>query len=413
MPLIDNINGTTRRVYLHSDTMGADVHPIDIYKEMRTLRKNSESLRKYDLFMKADGNVTKTASTSTERFVTLLDGTRIIPYDSSHEITITGTIITDGGQSGIDCFDRSTLDPATVVDINYVPPQVEIITVAGGSGLDQEEHDELMGITNDVWEETLADHTTDGTYGGELATKADIAAASSTTETIALTGSVIYGIQDSGTFASTAIRDNAYWEIEEHGDNGLTAELTFNIPDDDRAGVFRVFGRYEGTPALLHYMELWTYNYEASAWEKLLENFLPGGNTSDEEYEHEYFERNIDRTNNSEVKFRLIHNVTSYNVNHHMYLDFAEVTSIEVITAADIATAVWAEDEAKRVLGLLDENSYLDNQTYDSNDQLLTARKRIYSVAGSVGTDNNVIGTYNITATWSGAQITSYKMVII
>ncbi len=68
-------------------------------------------------------------------------------------------------------------------------------------------------------------------------------------------------------------------------------------------------------------------------------------------------------------------------------------------------------DDLKRALGLLDENSQLDNQTYNSDGNLLTARKRIYSVAGSVGTNNDVISTYSIVATWSGTTLTSYKMV--
>jgi len=406
-PIVDTWDGIDRLIYLKQGV--EDYYPIeDIYHEYRNQRRLDEELRKYEPLLRAEGNIPKGGGKFTPRYIVLLDGTKIVPYDESLRINQLGEIITDDPDVDDSLYDISTLTVPKIIFIQ--PSEGEVIEVDVGSGVSEQDKTDII---DGVWDEVLADHTTDGSYGTELATKADIAAASSTTETISLTGSVVYGIQDSGTFASTAIRDNAYWEIEEHVDNGLTAELTFNIPDDDRAGVFRVFGRYEGTPALLHYMELWTYNYEASAWEKLLENFLPGGNTVDEEYEHEYFERNIDRTNNNEVKFRLIHNVTTYSAAHHMYLDLAEVTSIEVITAADIATAVWAEDEAKRVLGLLDENSYLDNQTYDSNDQLLTARKRIYSNSSSVGTANDVIGTYNITATWSGAKITSYKMVII
>jgi len=96
-----------------------------------------------------------------------------------------------------------------------------------------------------------------------------------------------------------------------------------------------------------------------------------------------------------------------------MEIDYVSLTSIEIITAADIADAVWAEEEARRVLGLLDENSYLDNQVYDGDGLLTSARKRLYSVAGSVGTTNNVIATYNITATYTDTQLTSYKMVVV
>jgi len=245
-------------------------------------------------------------------------------------------ILTDYDNNLIDVYIPS--NGISILSNNSVGKQ----TVISGSGVTEQDKTDIIGGTTDaVWDEQKADHDDKGSFGGELATKADIAAASSTDTDPAIDGSVVYGTQDLGTYLSTNIKDNAYWQIEEHADDGLTAELTFNVPDGNRAGVFRVFGRYEGTPSLSHYMELWIYNYEASSWEQLIEEFLPGGNTSDAEYEHEYYERNIDRSNNNEVKVRLIHNVTTYNVNHHMYLDFAEVTSINVITAQDMADAVW------------------------------------------------------------------------
>lgn len=134
MTLIASIDGPNRDIYLHADTVGASFHPIDVYKEMRTLRLNDESLRKYDPFLSARGNVAKGAGKFTERFVICNAGARLIPYDTSHELTITGTIITDDGQAGVACFDRSPLTPTTIVDINYEPPQVEVIQ--SGSGLD-------------------------------------------------------------------------------------------------------------------------------------------------------------------------------------------------------------------------------------------------------------------------------------
>jgi hypothetical protein len=55
-------------------------------------------------------------------------------------------------------------------------------------------------------------------------------------------------------------------------------------------------------------------------------------------------------------------------------------------------------DGLKRALGLLHENIYIDNPMYDKNNNLITARVRIYSEPGSIGTDNNVIGTYLISS---------------
>lgn len=144
MALISSIDPVTRRIYLSLATVGTTIHPIDIYKEMRTLRATDEALRPFDTFLKAYGNVSKGSGKYTERYVQTVQGTRIVPYDSSQELTINGTIITDDGFEGVSCFDRTLLSPTTVVDINYVPPQVEIIVI-GSAGLTAVEiADEVM-----------------------------------------------------------------------------------------------------------------------------------------------------------------------------------------------------------------------------------------------------------------------------
>ena len=50
------------------------------------------------------------------------------------------------------------------------------------------------------------------------------------------------------------------------------------------------------------------------------------------------------------------------------------------------------------IKGLVHENTYIDQAVYDKWDNLTSARMRIYSDAASVGTDNNVIGEYEIYA---------------
>ncbi|RLD00694.1 MAG: hypothetical protein DRI46_06790 [Chloroflexi bacterium] len=167
MAYIDHIDPVTRRIYLHSDTVSMQtVNPIDIYKEMRTLRADDESLRPFDVFLSAFGNVSKGGGKFTERYVMENSGTKIIPYDASHTLTINGTIITDDGFEGIYCFDRAPLSPSTIVDINYVPPQVEVIVVSGGSGLSLEEHDWLdemyRGTGRTIWLDTTAILSGDG-----------------------------------------------------------------------------------------------------------------------------------------------------------------------------------------------------------------------------------------------------------
>ncbi len=54
------------------------------------------------------------------------------------------------------------------------------------------------------------------------------------------------------------------------------------------------------------------------------------------------------------------------------------------------------QTDLKRVLGLMHENIYIDNTTYDEFNNLVTARVRIYSNSNDVGSSNNVIGEYQI-----------------
>jgi len=67
-----------------------------------------------------------------------------------------------------------------------------------------------------------------------------------------------------------------------------------------------------------------------------------------------------------------------------------------------------------KILGLVHHNIYIDNPSYDQFHNLISARVRIYSAAGSVGTANDIIGTYDISApsnnpgkfvTWSQVSV--------
>ena len=156
MAVIDYIEPWTRRIYLSIETVGVDFQPMDAYKEMRTLRRTNEELRKADLFMKGLGKEPKIPGKFTERFVKLLDGALFVPYDANQALNVIGTVITDDGKEGIDCFDRTLLTATTHVDINYVPLQVEILEIATG-GTDP------AAVATAVWSDN-ADYT-EGTKG--------------------------------------------------------------------------------------------------------------------------------------------------------------------------------------------------------------------------------------------------------
>jgi hypothetical protein len=106
------------------------------------------------------GNIQKTATTFTPKFVQLLFGCRIVPFDTSHTITLVRETFTDDNLSAEQVFDLSPLSPTTSVNILVNVPQVEVIAGNGGDGGATEEE-----IADAVWDEAYADHTTAGTFG--------------------------------------------------------------------------------------------------------------------------------------------------------------------------------------------------------------------------------------------------------
>lgn len=170
--MIASIDPINRKIYLDATTVDATIQPIDIYREMRTLRATNEALRPYDVFMTMKGADKKNPSGSkrTERYLVLLGGTLIVPYDTSHTLTVGGTIITDTGLEGVATFDRSNLSIGVTVNINYVPPQVEVITITtGGSALTQAEHDKLIGLDTTNLDVAISSRATPAdVYGANL-----------------------------------------------------------------------------------------------------------------------------------------------------------------------------------------------------------------------------------------------------
>ena len=94
-----------------------------------------------------------------------------------------------------------------------------------------------------------------------------------------------------------------------------------------------------------------------------------------------------------------------YNLIH---FPWGKANNIEVTanTIDDIAT------DLLRILGLSQENHYIDNTVHNTEGQLTYSRVRIYSDAVSVGTVNNIIATYTVTVTYdAGGLMTDYKVV--
>ena len=70
-------------------------------------------------------------------------------------------------------------------------------------------------------------------------------------------------------------------------------------------------------------------------------------------------------------------------------------------------------DAAEKTLGLSRHNMFIDDPTYDEFGNMTSARVRTYTNSASVGTSNNVIETYRITADGTECgQFSFWKQVV-
>lgn len=79
---------------------------------------------------------------------------------------------------------------------------------------------------------------------------------------------------------------------------------------------------------------------------------------------------------------------------HPIYFPWSK-TDDAYISSTDL-TEVY--DIVRKTLGLVHHNMFIDETSFDENGNMVSARVRIYSDSSSVGTDNNVIEKYLITA---------------
>jgi hypothetical protein len=123
-PIVETWDGANRLIYLKQGV--SDYYPIeDLYHEMRYDRRINEESRKYELLLKAEGNIPKGAGAYTPRYIILLDGTKIVPYDEVLRINQLGDMITDDPDVDPSLYDVSTLTVPKVIFIK--PSEAETI----------------------------------------------------------------------------------------------------------------------------------------------------------------------------------------------------------------------------------------------------------------------------------------------
>ena len=128
MSTVASVNYLERRIYLSATTVGVPLDTLDVYRDVRSLRRTIEAHRKFRPLIIQGGNIRKTDTTATQPYVQLLYGCRIVPYDVKHSLKVVRDTFTDDGLSGIECFDRSSL--TSEVDIDYAVDKVEVQMVS-------------------------------------------------------------------------------------------------------------------------------------------------------------------------------------------------------------------------------------------------------------------------------------------
>lgn len=142
--LVASVDYPNKLIYLGVDSTTQAFLPIDVYTEVRDLRASTPAHRLFSRIISGQGNAPTGPTTRTPRRAVLVPGARIVPYDlgSEYDLDVIGELISEDGLSGSKLFDRSSLSPGTLVNINYEPRQVEIIEVQTG-GITQTQIDEI------------------------------------------------------------------------------------------------------------------------------------------------------------------------------------------------------------------------------------------------------------------------------
>jgi len=96
------------------------------------------------------------------------------------------------------------------------------------------------------------------------------------------------------------------------------------------------------------------------------------------------------------------------SIYHTTYFPWGKTGTIQVF-AQDFDSIVVL---IKRVLGLVQENFYLNESVYDDNNNLLSGKIRIYEQGYEVGGSEGIIAHYDITATYDSdsCRMISYKV---
>ena len=124
-PIVETWDWVNRRIYLKQGVFA--YNPIeDLYHEHRNQRRlEIGNARKILPLLRAEGKVPKGLGAFTPRYVKLLSGAKVVPYDESGVLSQLGDIITDDPDTDATIYDVSGLTVAKPIFIQ--PSESEII----------------------------------------------------------------------------------------------------------------------------------------------------------------------------------------------------------------------------------------------------------------------------------------------
>jgi hypothetical protein len=136
MPIVASVDYVAKRIYLNSSSVNTSIDTLEIYKEVRELRRTTEAHRKFSPMIIAGGNIEKLPGlTATPIYVQLLFGCRIVPFNSAQSIKLIRDTFTDDGFAGRDCFDRAGLTNQVDIDVDFSEVEIRYVNAGGGGGV--------------------------------------------------------------------------------------------------------------------------------------------------------------------------------------------------------------------------------------------------------------------------------------
>lgn len=146
MSTVSSVDYVNKRIYLSATTVGAPLDTLDIYRDVRELRRITEAHRNFKPIIIGGGGIQKTATTFTQPYVQLLYGCYLVPYNTPHSLLVVRDTFADDGRSGVSCFDRSGVSSEVDIDFQINPVEVREVVTGGGGGSSAED------TADAVWE---------------------------------------------------------------------------------------------------------------------------------------------------------------------------------------------------------------------------------------------------------------------